>query len=138
MTTLKYLTADKLEIHSKNVRSRAGYTDESIARLAVSIKSLGLLQSLVVQQEPDSERIGVLAGGRRFHAIAANIKSKAMPADTKIPCLVVPKGVDTVTAISYAENEMQERMDPLSEFEASRCIPTFARRHGSAGSRLTR
>ena len=118
MTTLKYLTADKLEIHSKNVRSRAGYTDESIARLAVSIKSLGLLQSLVVQQEPDSERIGVLAGGRRFHAIAANIKSKAMPADTKIPCLVVPKGVDTVTAISYAENEMQERMDPLSEFEA--------------------
>lgn len=118
MTTLKYLTADKLEIHSKNVRARVGYSDESIARLAVSIKSLGLLQSLVVQQEPESERVGVLAGGRRFHAIAANIKSKAMPADTKIPCLVVPKGVDTVTAISYAENEMQERMDPLSEFEA--------------------
>ncbi len=118
MTTLKYLTADKLEIHSKNVRARAGYSDESIVRLAVSIKSLGLLQSLVVQQEPDSERIGVLAGGRRLHAIAANIKSKDMPADTKIPCLVVPKGVDTVTAISYAENEMQEQMDPLSEFEA--------------------
>jgi len=35
MTTLKYLTADKLEIHSKNVRARVGYSDESIARLAV-------------------------------------------------------------------------------------------------------
>ena len=118
MTTLKYLTADRLEIHSKNVRARVGYTEESITRLAVSIKSLGLLQSLVVQQEPDSEKIGVLAGGRRLHALALNIKTKAIPADTKIPCLVVPKGVDTVTAISYAENEMQEQMDPLSEFEA--------------------
>lgn len=117
MPQIKNLTIAQLGSHSKNVNHAQGYSDESIASIAISIQSLGLLQNLVVQQEDGVDHIGVLAGGRRMAAIKKLLDDGKWSEDTKIPCLIIPKSTDAVTAISLAENT-QQSMDPLSEYEA--------------------
>lgn len=114
---MKYLTLEKLADHPKNVRAKTDYAEGSIAALAASIKALGLLQSLVVQQLDDGG-YGVLAGRRRMMALKRLAAAGDLEADFKTPCKIVPKDTDHVTALSLAENTMQEPMAPIDEFEA--------------------
>ena len=114
---MKYLPLDKLADHPKNVRAKTEYSKEGIHALAASIKALGLLQSLVVQQLDDGT-YGVLAGRRRMLALIYLKNTTEIPDDFKAPCKIIPKDTDHVTALSLAENTMQEPMAPLDEFEA--------------------
>ena len=114
---MKYLTPDMLVAHPKNVRAKTDYAEGSITALAASINSLGLLQSLVVQMLEDGT-YGVLAGRRRMMALQQLAASGDLGDGFKVPCKVVAKDTDHVTALSLAENAMQEPMAPLDEFEA--------------------
>ena len=114
---MKYLTLSELTEHPKNVRAKTTYSEASIAGLAASITALGLLQTLVVQQMEDGS-YGVLAGRRRLLALRLLDAQDRLDARFKVPCKVIGKGVDHVTAVSLAENAMQEPMAPLDEYEA--------------------
>lgn len=114
---MKYLTPDMLVSHPKNVRANTTYATGSIDGLAASIAALGLLQSLVVQQLDDGT-YGVLAGRRRMLAIQQLATTGGVEPAFKVPCKVIAKDVDHVTALSLAENTMQEPMNPLDEYEA--------------------
>ena len=114
---MKYLTLDTLADHPKNVRAKTDYAEGSITALAASIKALGLLQSLVVQQLEDGT-YGVLAGRRRMMALRQLAADGDLDAGFKAPCKVIARDTDHVTALSLAENTMQEPMAPLDEFEA--------------------
>ena len=115
--SMKYLTVDQLADHPKNVRARTEYSGTSIAGLAASIRALGLLQSLVVQQV-EGGGWGVLAGRRRMLALRHLAEAGELEEGFKAPCKVIGKDVDHVTALSLAENTMQEPMAPIDEFEA--------------------
>ncbi len=114
---MKYLTLNELTEHPKNVRARTAYSEESIAGLAASIEALGLLQTLVVQEVEDGS-YGVLAGRRRLLALRLLDAEERLDARFKVPCKVIGKDIDLVTAVSLAENAMQEPMAPLDEYEA--------------------
>ena len=114
---MKYLTVEQLADHPKNVRAKTEYGEESIAALAASIEALGLLQGLVVQQL-ESGDYGVLAGRRRMLALRSLAAAGDLDEGFKVPCKIVPKDTDHVTALSLAENAMQEPMAPIDEFEA--------------------
>ena len=114
---MKYLTLDTLVSHPKNVRAKTQYLEGSITALAASIKALGLLQSLVVQQLEDGT-YGVLAGRRRMMALQQLAANGDLDEGFKAPCKLIAKDTDHVTALSLAENTMQEPMAPLEEYEA--------------------
>ena len=114
---MKYLTLDTLVSHPKNVRAKTEYPEGSITALAASIKALGLLQSLVVQQLEDGT-YGVLAGRRRMMALQSLAANGDLDEGFKAPCKLIAKDTDHVTALSLAENTMQEPMAPLEEYEA--------------------
>ncbi len=114
---MKYLTLNELSEHPKNVRAKTEYSEASIAGLAASIAALGLLQTLIVQQMGD-DSYGVLAGRRRLLALRLLESEDRLEARFKVPCKVIGKDVDHVTAVSLAENAMQEPMAPLDEYEA--------------------
>ncbi len=114
---MKYLTLDTLVSHPKNVRAKTDYADGSITALAASIKALGLLQSLVVQLLEDGT-YGVLAGRRRMMALQQLASDGDLEDGFKVPCKLIAKDMDHVTALSLAENTMQEPMAPIDEFEA--------------------
>jgi len=115
--SMKYLTVDQLADHPKNVRARTEYAEGSITGLAASIKALGLLQSLVVQQI-EGGAWGVLAGRRRMLALRYLMESGDLEEGFKAPCKVIGKDIDHVTALSLAENTMQEPMAPIDEYDA--------------------
>ena len=106
----------KLDIHPNNVRGDQDYDEDGIKALAQNIEEFGLFHNLVVQPL-DGGRYGVLGGGRRLKALQQldAIDKLDMP---KVPCRVVPKDMPWQTAISLAENTMQERMNPIDEFNA--------------------
>ena len=107
---------DKLIIHPNNVRGDQDYGEDGIKALAQNIDEFGLFQNLVVQPLEDSN-FGVLGGGRRLKALQ-HLKASEKLDMQKIPCRVVPKDMPWQTAISLAENMMQERMNPIDEFNA--------------------
>ena len=119
---MKYLTSDTLVAHPRNVRAKTSLSAGSIDALAASIGALGLLQSIVVQQLDDGPEggptYGVLAGRRRMMAIQQLVAAGDLDAGFKVPCKLIARDVDHVTALSLAENTMQEPMAPLDEFEA--------------------
>ena len=106
----------RLEIHPNNVRGDQDHDDDGIQALAANIEEFGLFQNLVVQPL-DGSRFGVLGGGRRLKALQ-HLEAGDRLGVAKIPCRVVSRDMAWLTAISLAENAMQERMNPIDEFDA--------------------
>jgi ParB family chromosome partitioning protein len=107
---LNQLTAWKGNV--RKTQNRAG-----IEELAASIKTHGLLQSLVVRK--DAKGYAVVAGNRRLAALKALAKAGVIPASHPVPCRVIGTEANT-TELSLAENVMREAMHPADEFEAFR------------------
>ncbi|MGH9878439.1 MAG: ParB/RepB/Spo0J family partition protein, partial [Nitrososphaerales archaeon] len=80
-----------------------------IAKLAESIKSIGLLQPVVVRFKDDHYEL--IAGNRRLAAC----KLLGMH---KIPCHIVDLDDKTAFEVSLVENIQRRTMDPLEEAEA--------------------
>lgn len=122
----------RLRPSSLNVR-RMAPDRQGLAQLAASIRSVGLLQSLVVT--PEGDGYGVVAGARRLQAMQKLVKGRKLQADHPVPCRVVTR--EQATEISLSENVHREAMHPADEYEAwakladeGMSIEDIAARHG--------
>jgi ParB family chromosome partitioning protein len=112
---------DKLELSQKNVRAiKAGV---SIEDLANDIALRGLLMSLNVrpihaENDEETGRYEVPAGGRRYRALELLIKQKRMAQTEPIPCIVKRGGATSAEDDSLAENVHRLQLHPLDQFRA--------------------
>ena len=89
----------------------------SIASLAASLLAVGQVQNLsVVRDAENPERLGVIAGGRRFRAFA-QLVSEGKIADDH-PVAVTVRDASEATLVSLTENVEREAMHPADEFAA--------------------
>lgn len=105
---------NKLVVWDGNVR-KTGATD-NIEELQASIGAVGLLQSLVVRKTSRG-KFAVIAGRRRYLALAALAEKGAINADASVPCSVVAGSADA-TEISLTENVVRAPMHPADQFVA--------------------
>ncbi|MEM7083775.1 MAG: ParB N-terminal domain-containing protein [Pseudomonadota bacterium] len=85
------------------------------AALIANIGETGvILENLIVTPNEDGT-YGVHAGGRRWSAIGANVKSGVLDETFPVPCRVQESG--SLTAVSLAEN-LQAAMHPIDECSA--------------------
>ncbi|RTM10888.1 MAG: ParB/RepB/Spo0J family partition protein [Hyphomicrobiales bacterium] len=112
---------DKLELSQRNVRNiKAGVSIEDIAN---DIALRGLLMSLNVRpilgdEEEETGRYEVPAGGRRYRALKLLIKQKRMAKTEPIPCIVKRGGSTSAEDDSLAENVHRLQLHPLDQFRA--------------------
>eukprot|EP00873_Tetraselmis_striata_P002220 jgi/Tetstr1/422484/TSEL_013322.t1 len=108
---LTHLTLDQLKPAPVNVRKRGG---KDIADLLPSIRSLGLLQPLLVRA--NCEGYEIIAGQRRFHALAKLAENT--PSDP-VPCIIMEDGDDArAVEASLAENIARLPMDEIDQYKA--------------------
>lgn len=85
---------------------RAGFEDESLDHLAVSIRENGLLQPLIVR--PAGDGFEIVAGERRFRALRRLGWSSA-------PALVRGLSDEEMLVVALVENLQREDLSPLEE-----------------------
>ena len=108
---LIHLDLDQLKPAKVNVRKRGG---KEIADLVPSIRSLGLLQPLLVR--PNCEGYEVVAGQRRYNALR-KLAEEATP--DPVPCIVMKEGDDAkAIEASLAENVARLPMDEIDQYKA--------------------
>jgi len=102
----------QLRASKRNVRK----IKQSIDALAESIARVGLLQNLTVILARDGEHYEVVAGGRRLDALKLLAKTRRIPMDWAVPCLLVADA--SARTVSLTENVQREAMHPADQFEA--------------------
>lgn len=110
---LQYIELSRLKLSPANVRKRGA--TEDLGELTASIRSLGVIQPLLVR--PNCDGFEVVAGQRRLLACQA-IEAQDGKAEP-VPCAVLDAG-DDATAIeaSLAENIARLPMDEIDQYEA--------------------
>lgn len=90
---------------------RRSFDKEALEELAASIREVGLLQPILVQQV--AERYQIIAGERRFRAsILAGLKT--------IPCLVKQLSKKELGLAALIENLQREDLNPMEAAQAVR------------------
>ncbi len=116
-TDVPLIALHKLSLSDENVRK----TDpglQAAAELKASIASLGVLSNLVVRAIDDTfDLYTVVAGGRRYKALADLAEEGQVPHDMPVPCRVVPADASP-SEISLAENVVRAAMHPADQVEA--------------------
>ncbi len=114
MTDITMIALSKLVESDDNVRK----TDRKggIGELAASIRSHGLLQSVVVRAA-ETGKFAVVAGGRRLRALRLLAKAGDIEKNTLIPCRII-SGDESATELSLAENTVRLDMNLADEIEA--------------------
>ena len=103
------LPLDEIDVSGSQPRRR--FVDRTIAELAQSIASHGVLQPILV--EPVGSRYRIIAGERRFRAARrAGLQ--------RIPALVRTSTDDERLALALIENIQREDLTPLEEAQAYR------------------
>lgn len=108
---LTHIPLDQLSVSPLNVRKHGG---RDIAALAASIRSLGVIQPLLVR--PSDDGFEVVAGQRRLRACQAlAVEGESEP----LPCLVMAEGDDAAALeASLAENLARLPMDEIDQYRA--------------------
>lgn len=114
---------NQLRLSDKNVRNI--YEPKTVAQLAESIATNGLIQSLSARPlyDEDGNETGnyeVQAGGRRYRALELLVKKNRRPADHPTPCVVKSNGF--AEDDSYIENSQREALHPIDEFRAFKAM----------------
>ena len=108
---LTHLNLDQLKPAAVNVRKRGG---KQVDDLLPSIRSVGLLQPLLVR--PNCEGFEIIAGQRRFHALA---KLADEGTTDPVPCIIMEDGDDAkAIEASLAENVARLPMDEIDQYKA--------------------
>lgn len=113
------VTLDELHFSESNVRKGA-VDDKKIASLAASIKSVGLLQPIVVSPRRDGRKISgyeVIAGAQRMRALRSLAEQDPARADWPVPCVLLDDAAK-FTEASLAENYAREQMRPVEIYRA--------------------
>ena len=109
---LQHIELSKLKLSPVNVRKHGG---KNVAELIASIRSLGVIQPLLVR--PNCEGFEVVAGQRRLRACQA-LEQETGKADP-VPCAILDTGDDAAAIeASLAENIARLPMDDVDQFEA--------------------
>jgi ParB family chromosome partitioning protein len=123
------LTLDKLVPGKYQPRTRMD--QESLAALAQSIKSQGIIQPILVRPVA-AGKFEIIAGERRWRAAK-------MAGLAEVPVLVREVADDAALAMALIENIQREGLNPLEEAAGiSRLIKDFNMTHESAGNALGR
>lgn len=114
MTDVHMIPLTKLVESEDNVRksSRNG----GVGELASSIKSHGLIQSMVVR-ETANKKYAVIAGGRRLRALRLLAKAGGIEKNAAIPCRIIRED-ENAAELSLAENIVRADMEAHEELEA--------------------
>ena len=96
-------------------RAHEGPDNLNLTGLTASIKTLGLLQNLLVTPGHRG-RYEVCGGGRRWQAMGCLIASGDWPENYPVPVLVVE--AEQALLVSLSENRHQHPMHPADEFAA--------------------
>jgi ParB family chromosome partitioning protein len=109
---LHHIPLDQLKASSLNVRAKGG---KDVSDLIASIKSLGLLQPLLVRK--NCEGFDIVAGERRFRALTTLAADEATP--EPVPCMLMEEGDDAkAIEASLAENIARLPMDEIDQYKA--------------------
>ena len=116
--TIEMIPLTKLKPSTDNPRKV--FDDTSIAGLALSIKTDGLLQNLVAAKPEGRKRIyHIISGERRYRALKLLVDQGDLPNDLSVPVDVrVDVTSDDALRIATVENVQREDLTPLEEAEA--------------------
>lgn len=108
---LQHINLSELKLSPLNVRKKGG---KDVGDLAASIRSMGVLQPLLVR--PNCEGFEIVAGQRRFNALRSLAEEGQ---NDPVPCIVMEDG-DDASAIeaSLAENVARLPMDEIDQYKA--------------------
>lgn len=110
---LQHIELKDLKLSPTNVRKH-GATD-GLPELVASIKSLGVIQPLLVR--PNCDGFEVIAGQRRY--LASQVIEKETGKAEPLPCAVLDAGDDArAIEASLAENVSRLPMDEIDQYEA--------------------
>lgn len=111
------VTLAQLELSPRNIRTHVGDATD-VASLAASIRSVGLLQPLIVSKKPGrNKKYLVEAGGRRLRALEQLASEGHWPADLSIGVTLLAE-TGNVTEISLAENYARTQMRQYEIYKA--------------------
>ncbi|WP_161635314.1 ParB/RepB/Spo0J family partition protein [Aquimarina macrocephali] len=104
---------------SKN-NPRKSFDDHTIAGLAASIKTDGLLQNLVVAKpKGKAKTYTIISGERRFRALSLLVANEDLPKDFDVPVKIEDGLTDEeMHRIATIENIQRENLSPLEEAAA--------------------
>lgn len=123
----KELPIEKLQPNPQ--QPRAQFPDESLRELAKTIKSVGVVQPILVRPS-DSGKYQIVAGERRWRA-AALCKLAT------VPVVIRPLDDDKVLLVALIENLQREDLNVVDETEAYiRLHDEFGLTHGEIGAAL--
>ena len=115
-TTRQFQTAPLSEISPNPLQPRQAFDDTTLAELAASLKTDGLMQPLVVRK--DGTGYSLIAGERRFRA--ARIAGL-----TEVPIVVMDNVNDTrMLELALVENIHREDLNPMELAEAVQKLMT--------------
>uniref|UniRef100_UPI0035CB842E ParB/RepB/Spo0J family partition protein n=1 Tax=uncultured Sphingomonas sp. TaxID=158754 RepID=UPI0035CB842E len=104
---LAMLPLGKLKPSKTNMRY--GRKAPDVSDLLPSVRKHGILQSVLVRPEGDSDEHGVVAGLRRYHAACIVAEETGTP--EPVPCAILEEG-DDAAAIEASLIENLARLDP--------------------------
>jgi ParB family chromosome partitioning protein len=105
---------NKLTLWDGNVRTSGA--EDNLGELIASIRSVGLLQSLVVKKASRGTFV-VGAGKRRFLALSQLMEEGDIKRSFPVPCRIAPDDAD-LTEISLAENVVRTDMSVFQQVSA--------------------
>lgn len=107
------------QIAANPLQPRQSFDGESLQEMAESIRSVGILQPIIVRQIAD-DRFELIAGERR-------VRAAKIAGQTTVPAIVRQSDGDDSLALALIENVQREDINPMEE---SRAYYQLIRRHG--------
>lgn len=133
------IALDKLVSSPLNARKTLRSTD-SIAALATSIRTQGLIHNLAVIADLDGDtatgNYAVIAGAGRFAALQLLSAQGAIPADHPVDCRVYESAAEAIE-VSASENIHREDMHPADQFEAFQAMLNSGRTIDDVAARFS-
>lgn len=120
--TLQTLPLSKIQPSTGNPRKN--FDDATIAGLAQSIKTDGLLQNLIVGKPQGRKKLHpIICGERRFRALALLQEQSDLPEDYEVTVEIKADLSDEQTQrIATMENMQRENLSPMEEAEAIKLL----------------
>jgi ParB family transcriptional regulator, chromosome partitioning protein len=126
---LQNVAVNKLQ--SGKYQPRTKMDEASLAALAESIKTQGLMQPILVR-EIANQQLEIIAGERRWRAAQ-------MAGLTEVPVLIKPVADEDALAMALIENIQREDLNPLEEAAGiQRLIDEFGMTHQTAAEAVGR
>ncbi len=119
MSTIS-IPLSKLRLSPLNVRHPTeGDVANKVHDLQASILAHGLMNPLVVHKLTKPKgHFGVIAGGRRLHAMQGLAQDGRLAADHAVDCYESTADASAMTEMSIAENTVRVALKPTAEYEA--------------------